>query len=153
MNKNMAHVLAVQRAWIAPFFLHFSGQRLNPSQLLPSLAAIFAAIQMDGFHADVDHFLVGRIDRDSPNITFKDPPPAHSSVISSIQTILRNAKINDIGLAAETINGIDRACFESNRDVFPGTIFRAPDKQAFLSAGVDTNRNWSCHEDDSLLFI
>src|SRR5690349_13375813 len=77
MNKNMANVLAVWRAWIAPFFLHFSGQRLNASKLLPALAAIFAAVQMDWLHADIDNFFVGRIDRDSPHVTFKDPQPAH----------------------------------------------------------------------------
>src|ERR1051325_2728008 len=151
MNKNMAHVLAVRRPWEGPFFLHFSGQRLNARKLLPVLAAIFAAVQMDGFHADINDFFVSRIDRDGPNVTLKDPPPAHSSVISAIEAILRNAKINDIRFAAQAVDRVDGSGFESNRDIFPRTIFAAPDKQAFLSAGIDTHGSLSCHEYDSLL--
>ena len=45
MNEHMAHMLAVRRARVTPFFLHFGGQRLNAGKLLPTLAAVFAAIE------------------------------------------------------------------------------------------------------------
>ena len=149
----MAHVLAVRRTRESPFLFHFRRQSLNADELFPALAAVFAAIQMDRFDADVDNLLIGRINGHGANVTFKDPIPAHSSVIGSIEPILRNAKIDDIGLAAQAIDGVDGSGFERNRDIFPRTIFRAPDKQTFLSAGVDTNGNWSCHGYASLFYL
>ena len=55
---------------------------------------------MDGLDADVHDALIGRIHRHSPNVAFEDTPPALARVIGSIQAVLRDAQIDDVGPAA-----------------------------------------------------
>jgi hypothetical protein len=73
---------------------------LDANKLLPIPTSVFGPIEMDGLDADVHDALIGRIHRHSPNVAFEDTPPALARVIGSIQAVLRDAQIDDVGPTA-----------------------------------------------------
>jgi hypothetical protein len=47
MDEDMAHMLSVWRARVAPLCFDLRGQILNARQFLPALAAVLAAVEMN----------------------------------------------------------------------------------------------------------
>src|SRR5438105_149975 len=125
--------------------------------MLPTLSGV-VSFEKSARRCDKKQVLASRRTAEVMDIYIVDalahifPVPA-AIVAADDAPVLRNAKIDDSGLAAQAIDCVDGSGFERNRDIFPRTIFRAPDKQTFLSAGVDTNGSWSCHGYASLFYL
>ena len=109
-------------------FFHLRRQFLNPGELLPRLATVLAPVKMNRFGADINDFLIYRIDGDGPDVAFENSAPTLARIVGSVKPILGDAEKNHVGLGFQTVDGVDGAGFECHRDFLPGAVFRTPDE-------------------------
>src|SRR5262245_53357995 len=148
MDEDMPHMFSVRRARVAPLGFDLRGQILNARQFLPALTAVFAAVKMNRLDSHLDDLFICRIDSDRPDVAFKHSEPIFPGVVGAIEPVLCDAEIDDIGLASQSVDGVDRAALKGDRHFFPGTVLGTPDEQTFLGTCVDSY--WTWHDEYSL---
>src|SRR5438132_12195217 len=144
MDENMPDMLPMRRPGITPVFLHLGWQLLNTRQLLPAVAAIFAAVQVNRFDTDIDHAFIGWVHRNGADISFEHPAPALAGVIRPVKAILSNTEIDNVGLTPRAIHSVNGSALEGHSAFFPRAISGAPNKQSFLGPGI--NSHWTWHD-------
>src|SRR5262249_17864094 len=128
LDKQMAHMSLGRWARETPVFFHLRWQFLNPGELLPRLPTVLAPVKMNRFGADINDFLIYRIDGDGPDIAFENSAPTLARIVGAVKTILGDAEKNHVWLGFQTVDGVDGATFERHRDFLPGAVFRTPDE-------------------------
>ena len=64
LSGYIANVAVVWRLWKPPILSSCFRHLLQRGQFLPVLAAVFTAVERDGFHARIDHFIIRGVHRD-----------------------------------------------------------------------------------------
>src|SRR5262249_25489517 len=130
LDKYMAHMSLGRWARETPVFFHLRRQFLNPGELLPRLPTVLAPVKMNRFGADINDFLIYRIDGDGPDIAFENSAPTLARIVGAVKTILGDAEKNHVWLGFQTADGGDGSTFNGHRRFDPGASFRTPPRFA-----------------------
>ena len=72
-------------------------QFLNPGEILPRLPTVLAPVKMNRFGADINDFLIYRIDGDGPDVAFENSAPTPARIVGSVKPILGDAEKTTLG--------------------------------------------------------
>jgi len=99
MYEDVGHVPPVRWLRPPPVELHLVGEVLQAGQLLPAVAAILAAIEMDGAGTGVDHVFVGRIQRNGMYVSLQQLRPAAPTVVGAVEALGVAGDVDALGIA------------------------------------------------------
>src|SRR5262249_19736978 len=109
LDKYMAHMSLGRWARETPVFFHLRWQFLNPGELLPRISTVLAPVKMNRLGADINDFLIYRIDGDGPDIAFDNSAPTLARIVGAVKTILGVPEKKHFRPRLQTVDGADGA--------------------------------------------